>query len=237
MKLLVLAGGFGTRLQSVLPTTPKALAPIGDTPFLALQLENWIAQGVNSFNFLLHHQADQVLDFLDGMKSRMLKGSEVNSVIEPQALDTGGAVAYAVRTFGLEGEFLVANADTWLGSGVRELAASTGPAIAVVRLADASRYGQVQFDDKHRVTAFAEKKAEGGAGWINAGLCRLHASMFSAWDGQKFSLERQTYPALVRKGELQAIELIADFIDIGIPADYQRFCRWIKENRASALCN
>jgi NDP-sugar pyrophosphorylase family protein len=221
----------------VLPTTPKALAPIGDTPFLALQLENWIAQGVNSFTFLLHHQAEQILDFLDGIRSGMLKDCEVNSVIEPQPLDTGGAVAYAVTTLGLEGDFLVANADTWLGSGVRELAACAGPAIAVVRLADASRYGQVRFDDSHRVTAFVEKMPDGGAGWINAGLCRLHANLFRDWDGQRFSLERQTYPELVLKGELQAIELKADFIDIGIPADYQRFCRWIKENRASALCN
>ena len=63
-RMLVLAGGFGTRLQSVLANVPKALAPIGDTTFLHLQIEHWIAQGLRSFVFLLHHQAEQIITFL-----------------------------------------------------------------------------------------------------------------------------------------------------------------------------
>ena len=236
LKLLVLAGGFGSRLQSLFPDTPKALAPIGEGPFLALQLENWIAQGIRSFVFLLHHQADQITDFLDSIKSGPLKDCEVKSLIEPRPMDTGGAVAYAVRELGLAGDFLVTNADTWLGSGIRELAASHAPAMAVIRLDDSSRYGQVQFDDSHQVTAFTEKDALSASGWINAGLCRLRAEMFENWDGARFSLEKQTFPALVERGELQAVAISPDFIDIGIPADYQRFCRWIEEGRKSKLC-
>ena len=56
MKMLVLAGGFGTRLQSVLADFPKALAPVGQAPFLRFQLEHWITQGLRSFVFLLHSQ-------------------------------------------------------------------------------------------------------------------------------------------------------------------------------------
>lgn len=236
MKLLVLAGGFGTRLQSVLPGTPKALAPVGEAPFLALQLENWVAQGIRSFVFLLHHQANQITDFLDTVKSGLLKDCEVVSLVEPAPMDTGGAVAYAVRELGLDGDFLVTNADTWLGSGIRELTASHAPAMAVIRLDDSSRYGQVQFDDSHRVTAFTEKNALGAPGWINAGLCRLRADMFDNWDGSRFSLERQTFPELVQRGELRAVAIEPDFIDIGIPEDYQRFCRWIEAGRKGTLC-
>lgn len=236
MKLLVLAGGFGTRLQSVLPGTPKALAPVGEIPFLALQLENWISQGIRSFVFLLHHQANQITDFLDTLKSGLLKDCEVVSLVEPAPMDTGGAVAYAVRELGLDGDVLVTNADTWLGSGIRELTASHAPAMAVIRLEDSSRYGQVQFDDSHLVTAFMEKDALGAPGWINAGLCRLRTDMFDNWDGSRFSLERQTFPALVQRGELRAVAIEPDFIDIGIPEDYQRFCRWIEAGRKSTLC-
>ena len=236
MKLLVLAGGFGTRLQSVLPGTPKALAPVGEAPFLALQLENWVAQGIRSFVFLLHHHADQITGFLDTVKNGLLKDCEVVSLVEPAPMDTGGAVAYAVRELGLDGDFLVTNADTWLGSGIRELTASRAPAMAVIRLNDSSRYGQVQFDDSHRVTAFTEKNALGAPGWINAGLCRLRADMFDNWDGSRFSLERQTFPELVQRGELRAVAIEPYFIDIGIPEDYQRFCRWIEAGRKGTLC-
>ena len=64
MKLLILAGGYGTRLRSVVSNVPKALAPVGSVPFLKLQLRKWLDQGVNHFVFLLHYQADQIVDFL-----------------------------------------------------------------------------------------------------------------------------------------------------------------------------
>ncbi len=64
MNLLVLAGGFGTRLQSVVSQVPKALAPVVGVPFLHLQIEHWKSQGIRSFGFLLHHQAELIIGFL-----------------------------------------------------------------------------------------------------------------------------------------------------------------------------
>jgi len=237
VKLLILAGGFGTRLQSILPETPKALAPIGGVPFLAFQLEHWIAQGINSFVFLLHHQADQIERFLNQSKAELLRNCEVFSLIEPVPMDTGGAVAYAIHKLGLEGDFLVTNADTWLGSGVAELTVSRAPAMAIVRRDNASRYGQVKFDDTKTVTAFVEKNAVDAPGWINAGIYRLRADMFRNWNGLSFSLEKKAFPDWVKQGELQAIALKTDFIDIGVPEDYQRFCRWVESGRMDKLCN
>lgn len=229
--MLVLAGGFGTRLQSMLPSTPKALAPVAGTPFLELQLNSWIAQGLNSFVFLLHHQADQIINFLDGVDQGLLKNCEVVSVIEPTPLGTGGAVAYAVRELGLQNDFLVTNADTWLGSGVGDMTTSCAPAIAVVQIEDSSRFGQVQFDDNFRVTAFKEKSDLGSPGWINAGLCRLSAEQFRNWKGGEFSLENVIFQELALQGKLRAVPIKTDFIDIGIPRDYQRFCQWIDLSR------
>jgi len=237
LKMLVLAGGFGTRLQSVLPDTPKAMAPVGEIPFLALQLENWMAQGVRSFVFLLHHHADRIISFLEKSRSGLLKECEIVNIVEPAAMDTGGAVAYAVRELGLAGEFLVVNADTWLGSGVRELLGAPAPAMAVIRLDDTRRYGKVEFDEARRVTAFREKNPQSGGGWINAGMYRLDADLFRAWDGSRFSIEKKTLHDLAGQGRLQAVELDTAFIDIGIPEDYSRFCRLVEEGRISNLCS
>lgn len=237
MKLLVLAGGFGTRLQPMLPSIPKALAPVGNVPLLALQLQNWIAQGIRSFVFLLHHQADQIMGFLDSAKNGLLKDCEVVSLVEPAPMDTGGAVAYAIQELSIGGDFLVTNADTWLSTGIRELTAALSPALAVIQLENCGRYGHVHFDKSHKVMAFEEKNALNMPGWINAGLYRFHANMFDKWDGSGFSLERQTFPELVQRGELQAVAIESDFIDIGIPEDYQRFCCWIEAGRKGTLCN
>ena len=236
MKLLVLAGGFGTRLQAVLPARPKALAPVVGVPFLKLQIEHWKAQGIHSFAFLLHHQADLIISFLQRERqSGALKGCEVRWLVEPQPMDTGGAVAYAVEQIGLKGSFLVTNADSWLGTGIADVIKAKSPAMAVIRLQDASRYGRVQFDQQQHITTFDEKNNIQGAGWINAGLCHLNAESFRDWNQLPFSLERQTFPAMVASGELQAITIETDFIDIGVPDDYYRFCRWIAAGRKGTL--
>ena len=224
MKLLVLAGGFGTRLRSVVEDVPKALAPIGNVPFLHMQIEHWINQGLTSFVFLLHHQADLIINFLNDEQHGFLEHCEVRWLVEPAPLGTGGAVAYAVQQLRLSGSFLVTNADTWLGTGAQDVLQATAPAMAVVRVADAGRYGRVILDVHGNVTEFHEKSNSADAGWINAGLCLLDAQLFQDWNQQPFSLEQVCFPALAASGALKGVALNTDFIDIGIPADYRKFC-------------
>ena len=235
MKMFVLAGGFGTRLQSVVAEVPKALAPVGDVPFLYIQIEHWIAQGLNSFVFLLHHQADLIISFLKIEQAGLLKDCEVQWLVEPTPMGTGGAVAYAVEQLDISGDFLVTNADTWLGTGGADLCQVDAPAMAVLELRDAGRYGIVQLDDQNHVTSFHEKSGTNGPGWINAGLCHLNAELFKDWNRMPFSLEQISFPALAASGNLKAVPLITDFIDIGIPDDYFRFCRWINSDRKESM--
>ena len=232
MKLFVLAGGFGSRLQSVVSDVPKALAPIGSVPFLKLQIVNWKKQGIKSFVFLLHHQADLIISFLKNeQESGVLSGCEVNWFVESIPLDTGGAVACALKQMSIYEDFLVTNADTWLGSGVRDVLNSLSPVMAVVKIADVTRYGCVQFDSRGLITLFREKGQSIGAGWIYAGICKLNVRSFQDWDRLPFSLEKFTFPAMVQEKELRVVTLHTDFIDIGIPADYFRFCNLAKSNK------
>ena len=141
MKLLVLAGGFGTRLKTAITDVPKALAPIGDVPFLQLQLENWKAQGLRKFTFLLHHQADQIIDFLQAQQVGQLNDCEVDWLIESMPMDTGGALAPAGKTLGLKGNFPMTKAGTWLGGGVSGILQFAAPALARINFTGGRRYG------------------------------------------------------------------------------------------------
>ena len=233
--LLVLAGGFGTRLRSAVADVPKPLAPVAGCPYLYYLLESWVGQGVREFIFLLYHQADMIEEFLRSEAvSTLLQGCKVQTLIEAQPMGTGGAVAHAVQQLHLRGGFLVANADTWLGSGLAELATTPAPAIAVLRVENTERYGRVE-TEANKIVAFAEKQDSAGTGWINAGMYHLDAALFTDWDGEPFSLERLLFPPLAEAGCLQALPLQTEFIDIGIPADYFRFCRWIESQKADAL--
>lgn len=233
--LIVLAGGFGTRLRSAVSDVPKPLAPVVDRPFLHYLIETWVAQGVTELTFLLHHQAELIEDFVAHQKAEgRFKDCEVRIVTEPQPLGTGGAIAHAIRQIGESGSFLVTNADTWLGTGIKQVHAADAPAIAIVRIEDAGRYGKVEARQE-RVIAFEEKQDGTGSGWINAGLYHLHADVFRDWDGKPFSVERILFPVLVAAGRLQAVPLQTEFIDIGIPDDYHRFCRWIDTKKTGVL--
>lgn len=235
MKLFVLAGGFGTRLQSVVAEVPKALAPVGDVPFLHLQIEHWKDQGLKSFVFLLYYQADLIIDFLRNEQNGLLKDCEVQWLIEPAPMGTGGALAYAVEHLNIKDDFLAANADTWLGAGIKEVWQAGSPSLAVVKVGDAGRYGGVQCDETNFITAFHEKNASAGTVWINAGLFHLKAELFKDWNHEPFSLEQIIFPMLAACGNLKAVPLQANFIDIGVPEDYFRFCRWVESGKKGVM--
>jgi len=234
-ELLILAGGFGTRLRSAVADVPKPLAPVRGRPFLHYLMECWRAQGLRNMTFLLHHQSDMIEDFLSMQAiTDSFRDCRFRIITEAKPLGTGGAIAHAVHQLHIAEEFLTCNADTWLGSTSGRMLGVEGPAMAVVRISNADRYGNVRINEG-KVSSFKEKTAVSGPGLINAGLYRLQPDLFDQWDGDAFSLERTMLPALVAENRLVAVELEDEFIDIGVPDDYFRFCRWIDAGKAGKL--
>ena len=223
MKLLILAGGEGSRLRPVVPDVPKPLAPIRGQPFLAWQLMNWRAQGVADFLFLLRYKADAIVEFLEPFWAEHMSGLTMDWVVEPSKLGTGGAIAHAVRDKKVKGDFMTVNADTWLEGGVESLRDSKTPSLAVLRADNTSRFGKVEVDPNGRVLSFLEKRASSGPGLINAGLAKLSATLFSDWNGEALSLENHYFPNWVQQGILSSVEISGGFTDIGVPADYEGF--------------
>ena len=236
MQLLVLGGGFGTRLRSTVSDVPKALAPVNGEPFLKFQMDCWTSQGIKECIFLLYFEAQLIIDFLESWKQLNLNlGIDIQYLIEDKPLGTGGSVANAVKHFNLTSSFLVANADTWLDSGVKSLAKSPAPAIAITKVPDASRYGSVFFDKSFLVTAFAEKETDSKICWINAGLCHLKPDLFSSWAGEEASLENLYFLELTDNKTLLAVQVDDNFVDIGVPEDYHRFCQWVVGGQSGSL--
>ena len=221
--LLILAGGYGKRLAPVVNDVPKPLAPVGDHPFLYLLLKNWKEQGISRFTLLLCHKAMMIEDYLRSAEiTTLLTNCQVSTLTEDQPLGTGGAIGNAVQQLQLEGNFLVSNADTWLGTGIQQICTTGASSIAVVRTKNASRYGSVEIDNGY-VTAFKEKTDKNLPGWINAGLYNLNASLFHEILISSFSLEFDLFPKLARERLLRATPLDAEIIDIGTPDSYALF--------------
>ena len=222
---IVLAGGLGTRLRSAVPDRPKCLAPIGERPFLALQLDMLATRGIQRFVLSLGHMASMVQQAIAPLQKRL----RIDTVVEPEPLGTGGAILYAMDQADLH-ECMVTNGDTWLDTDRSGLIAPLNPAaheklrMGCTVVADRSRYGGVAFEGSGLVAGFIAKGAE-GSGPINAGFYRVHRSAFDGWsEGSRFSLEVDVLPGLVAAGAVSATPLDGGFIDIGVPEDYRRFC-------------
>lgn len=221
---IVLAGGLGTRLRSVVPDLPKCLAPIAGRPFLEWQLRSLAMRGVEHFVLALGHGADVVLESL---RHPWARGLSIVTVIEGQLLGTGGAALFAMNEIGLD-DALIANGDTFLGGSLKAMLAPLDleggelMRIATVHVPDRKRFGGVAVNAAQRVTAFLEK-GQTGPGPVNAGLYRIHRKVFDYLDEGVFSMENQLMPRLVEKHSLQARAIAGPFIDIGVPADYYLF--------------
>ncbi len=222
---VILAGGLGTRLRSVVSDVPKCLAPVGDRTFLDVQIARLAAEGVQEVVLSLGYLADTVIAAVQ----RVDHGIPVRCVVEPQLLGTGGAIAHVLQTCDLD-EVLVANGDTYLDGDLSSLLAPLDQAggeclrMAAVQVPDRARFGGIEIDPNSRVTGFVEK-GHAGAGLINAGLYRLSRKALPTRQAATvYSLEADVLPSLVKARGVRAQVIAAEFIDIGVPEDYRRFC-------------
>jgi D-glycero-alpha-D-manno-heptose 1-phosphate guanylyltransferase len=234
--ILVLAGGFGSRLKSVVSDVPKPLAPVCGRPFIIHLLENMIHQGAREMVILLYYRADLIQAVLIEYIERVYKDSvKVTFVVEEVPLGTGGSIANAVHNLNINDSFLVINSDTWLGNGLKDLNDSIPNSVAAIEVADCSRYGSMILEGK-KIKVFLEKGNISGGGLINAGLYHLNIDLFSNFLSMRnFSLESDVFPLAVENDILNATKINTDFIDIGIPEDYLRFCNWINTDKKNEL--
>lgn len=220
-EVIVLVGGFGTRLQSVVADAPKPLAPVAGRPFLAWLLDAYAEAGLRRAILATGYRADQVRAFA-GSRWRTV---EIAYSHEEVPLGTGGAIRQAAGLLQGDGAH-IANGDTFLRYSPSALQAAaeragTRMSVALVAVDDASRYGAVEVSGG-RVHAFREKGVA-GAGWINAGSYFLGPDALAAMpDARSFSFETSVLVPWAAERQVAACDDTAGFIDIGVPEDYAR---------------
>jgi len=218
---LLLVGGKGTRLRSVVSSVPKPLASVGDQPFLELLVRQLRHQGIRRLVMCSGYLADQIEGkFGDGRAWDM----KIEYSREQHPLGTAGALKLAQRHLQGDSDFLVMNGDSFLEMDfsplIRLRRERNGLAsMAVVPVSDAGRYGTVQVDADDRVIGFTEKTGTNAGGTINAGLYVFHRGIFEHIPEGPVSLERDVFPRVLDRG-VYALEQRGMFVDIGTPEDY-----------------
>ena len=220
MECVVLAGGKGTRLRSVVSDLPKCMAPVAGRPFLAWLLDDLREAGFDHIILSLGYKHEAVEAWVATRPDR----DSITCVVEEEPLGTGGGVRLALRQAREDAVFIL-NGDTFFGVDYPAMKAfhrqsGAQATLALKPLRDFDRYGEVTLDGQGRITAFREKRpcAEG---LINGGVYLLQREALAEMP-DRFSLEKDYFEPLAESAGLAGFRSEGYFIDIGIPADYAR---------------
>ncbi|HXZ82429.1 MAG TPA: NDP-sugar synthase [Acidimicrobiales bacterium] len=228
MQGIVLVGGEGTRLRPLTYDVPKPMLPIVEGPIIARVLE-WLGHhGVTRVALSLGYEPGP---FFQAFPDQSWAGVEICYAVEPHPLDTAGAALFAAEAAGMLDEpVLVFNGDILTDLDLGKLIALHEERDAAITLAltpveDPSPYGVVVLDAGRRVLSFVEKPPRGEApsNLINAGSYVFEPRVFAGIaPGRPVSVERETLPYFVGRGEVYAYDSDAYWIDTGTPERYVR---------------
>ena len=225
MIAVVLVGGEGTRLRPLTFTTPKQLLPIAGLPMIERVIANLAQHGIDEVVLSMGYRPDA---FVDAYPDERCAHVPMRYAIEPELMDTAGAVRFAATWAGIDERFVVVNGDVLTKLDLGALLAlhderGAEATISLTPVDDPSRFGVVPTDETGRVLAFIEKPPPGEAptNLINAGTYVLEPSVLERIpSGRRVSIERETFPALVEAGRLYALASDAYWIDTGTPETY-----------------
>ncbi|KAF0126460.1 MAG: Nucleoside-diphosphate-sugar pyrophosphorylase family protein [Elusimicrobia bacterium] len=228
MDAVILCGGKGTRLRSVVSDRPKPLAAVGGGAFLDLLMKYAAGFGFRRFVLCAGHMGRMIEEHFHGGRP----GLEIVVSIEAEPLDTAGAVKNAGRLIGTP-RFLLLNGDSFCRADLEAFAsfhaAGGSPvSLAASRRDDAGAFGALSVGENGRLLAFAEKSAS-GPGLVNAGIYMLEKTVLERVPpGVRYSMERDLLPALAAAGQVRAWETGAPLLDIGTPEGYARALEELK---------
>ena len=224
MQAVLLAGGLGTRLKSVVSDRPKPMALIEGKPFMEYVIHELSRHGITEIIFAVGYKDSMVEEYFgDGRKF----GVTVSYAYEEELLGTAGAIKNAGK-FITEEYFYVLNADTFYQIDYGRLLRiqqekALDMALVLRQVPDVSRYGKAVLTDG-LLTAFNEKTEEPGPGTINGGIYLLSRKLLEEIPAGKVSLENEMIPRWLSEGRrLGGFVNNGYFIDIGIPEAYFQF--------------
>ena len=224
MQAIILAGGFGTRLQSVVKDVPKPMADINGKPFLHYLITSLKKNDVDKIVISVGYLQEKIIEYFGDNYLDI----DISYAKEDTPLGTGGAIKNSLQPIDLEKPVLVLNGDSFLEFDLKKftdnhLKNNRNLSIILRKMDDCSRYGRVICDENSIITGFEEKSSIKKSGFINGGIYLINPKIFSQFSlPQSFSFEVDFLMKSLDQIKPEGLASDGYFIDIGIPDDYKK---------------
>ncbi len=219
---IILAGGMGTRLQSVVQDVPKPMALINGRPFLEYLMDHLIDNGISRCIFSVGYKSDIIRAHF----GNRYRDCDIEYVIEKTPLGTGGAIKESMK-IARESNVLVTNGDSLFLTDIKEqfsfhMDKKSDVTLALKPMKNFDRYGTVVIDDDCKIIDFREKEPI-EEGLINGGVYIFNVYHINAIDfPEKFSIENDFFQSHIGTSKFSGFESEAYFLDIGVPSDFNK---------------
>lgn len=221
---IILAGGFGTRLQAVVNDVPKPMAPINRIPFLNYVFDYLKFYKIQHVVLSTGYLSEKIVEFYKDE----FKGIKISYAKEETPLGTGGGIRNAMTKCKTD-DVLVLNGDSFFDVDIKVhyrnyIFKQADCTLALRKVDNAARYGTIQLGRLNRITAFKEKDNKEIEGLINGGVYILNRAIYlnKTETDSAFSIEKDFYEKKLKELNIFGFEYNGYFIDIGIPEDYKK---------------
>lgn len=236
MEAIILAGGLGTRLRTVVPDVPKPMAPVNGRPFLEYVLELWAGQGIERVILSVGYEWKCIRRYFRSAYGNVA----LEYAVESAPLGTGGGLVLAARYLDSDGDFLLVNGDTYFDVSIHALVSqkertTADVVIALFETGPNTRFSRVQVRADAHICDFMPANAAGGL--ANGGVYLIDRHILAGIPAAACSLETELLPRWLAAGRrIVGVEHAGRFIDIGVPQDYREAARVFARGQDRVEC-
>jgi glucose-1-phosphate cytidylyltransferase len=225
VKVVILAGGRGTRAYPYTEYLPKPMMPVGGKPIVARVMEIFAQQGINDFILSVGYRKETILDYFESRRSDW----QVTIKDTGEEADTGSRIKRCSEL--LDETFMATYSDGICDVNLAALLAfhkSHSGLATITSVPLISQYGTIETDHGGRILGFHEKPTLRDR-WINAGFFVFDPAVFDSWHGE--NLERDVFPALSQRGQVYAYRHNGFFKSMDTHKDQQDLERIYEEGK------
>ncbi len=223
MKVVILAGGFGTRIAEESQRVPKPMIEIGDKPILWHIIKEYSYYGFNEFIICLGYKQQVIKEYFanyylnnsditfDMKKNDFIVHKTCTEPWKITLIDTGlntmtGGRIKRIKDYIGDETFMVTYGDGVCDINIKELLKyhkKHKKIATITAIQPGGKFGALSIGEKDKITSFVEKSREDG-GWINGGYMVFEPKIFDYIDGDEIALEQKPLETLAKEGQLMA---------------------------------